>query len=162
MFIRIFTEVVENPEVVLNIWERLWNFVELNFPSVIGWSVTAFGMAIGLLYLIKISVPKLLGQLGTYLAKLMVGLLGGDFESVAKGADKLPFIQSIEKQSKEWLLEQETRLVEIKGKLVSNKLNQLEREVLTKQYDLLIEAVGGRISESTAEFLKELNKKDGV
>ena len=162
MFINIFTEAINNQEAVLSIWEKLWNFIETNFPSVVGWSVTAFGLFVFLIYFVKMAVPKLLSQLGTYLAKLMVGLLGGDFESVAKGVDKLPFIHAIEKQSREWLLEQETKLVEIKGKLVSNKLNQLEKEVLTKQYDLLIEAVGGRISEETAQFLKELNKKEGV
>lgn len=156
MLFQIFTEVIEQTPEVISFWSKLWNFIELNFPSVVGWTAASAGVLAGVLYIVRKALPTFMNRLGFFLANIIVSLFGGNPEHIQEGFKQLPLVQSIEKNSQEWLLEQEVKLIDLKSKLASKKLNQLERTALTYQYDMLIKEIGVRMSESTKQALEDI------
>lgn len=142
----------------ISFWDKLMNFIQLNFPSLIGWGVATSGVLAGVIYIVKKALPTFMSRLAMNVAKVIVRLFGGDVNQIANGFQELPLVKKIEENSAQWLLDKEVKLIELKSKLNSKKLNQLERTALTYQFDMLLKELQGRMTENTKIALAELDE----
>ena len=53
----------------------------------------------------------------------------------------------------------ELKLIDLKSKLITKKLNEAERLAYQRQYDRILEEFGGLVSEETLETLRQLETK---
>jgi hypothetical protein len=119
-------------------------------------ATTVFGVVS--YYFARHVFPKAIESLVLILSKVISKLFGMEVEDVSDVVKKLPFIDNLKKMEHNILVQNEVKLIELKNKLVSPKLSEVERIAYQGVYDKLLEDLGDSLSFATAKVLNEIEK----
>jgi hypothetical protein len=109
-------------------------------------------------YFAKHVFPRAIESLVTILSKVISKLFGVDVADVSESITQLPFIQNLKKMEHDILIQNEIKLIELKNKLVSPKLSEVERLAYQAVYDKLLLDLGDKLSYETVKVLSEIEK----
>lgn len=92
------------------------------------------------------------------LIKVVVKLYGGNVteDEVTSAFEALPFVQDLKAQAAQIREDNELKLVQIKQKILSPKLSEVERVSYEYQYNTLFNKLDGALSESTKAVLEKM------
>lgn len=143
--------------------ERLVEFWNANGTALMTFTVTA--VVAFATYLITKYANKLVVKLVNYFVGILVRMFGGvsNLSDVNSKFNELPFINDLKEHSKSMGVDLELKLVELKRKLLSPKLSEIERKVFQFEFDKLSDTLEGLLTEKTKKFLlelEELSKKE--
>lgn len=137
-------------------WNDVWNWLNEYSTGVIAFSTAGIGgtaLILARKYLFK------LGQnLINLVIKVVVKLYGGnvDEDDVTRAFTALPFVQDLQTQVQKTKEDDELKLVQIKQKILSPKLSELERLSYEYQYNMLYNKLDKAMSESTKSILEKM------
>lgn len=127
-----------------------------------GVSLTAIFTAVGALlayYFIHKFLPKLLDKALNYLVKIMAKMFGLQVDDVSDAVQKLPIVDDIKEWQKAVQAQNELKLIELKNKIVSPKLTEVERVAYQGMFDKLYKDIGDSMSLATIKVLEVIDEK---
>lgn len=138
-------------------WQELLNWFNQYSTGIIAFSTAGIGGTALILfrkYLIKVGQSLI-----NLVIKVIVKLYGGnvDEDEVTSAFTALPFVQDLQLQVKKIQEDDELKLVQIKQKILSPKLSEIERLSYEYQYNVLFKKLDGALSESTTNILEKMD-----
>lgn len=103
---------------------------------------------------------KLVVKLVNYFVNILMKLFGGSssLQDVNDKFNELPFVNELKDYSKTIGIDLELKYIELKRKLLSPKLSELERKAFQFEFDMIGEKIGKALSEKTIKMLTELEE----
>ena len=109
-----------------------------------------------LYYFWKVFVPRLTNKILEWVVKVVNKMFGIPSEDVSDAVSELPIVKQMQEWTDRMLLESEIKLIELKNRLVSPKLNKAERIAYQAEFDYLYDKVGSNMSAKTKTILKQI------
>jgi len=137
-----------------------WESIQAFFQD---WGGVSFGVLISALiaavlaYVVKKLLPNLANQVLIYVSKVIGKMFGVSDATVSNTITELPIVKQLESQHAEWVVSMELKLVELKNKLISPKLTELEIIAYQAQFDQIMETLGNKVSAATQKALDNLD-----
>ena len=107
-------------------------------------------------YLHRYFLPKVTAKLLLWITKVVSQMFGVPQEEVSNEVGELPIVRQMKDWNERMVIESELKLIELKNRLVSNKLSTTEKVAYQEEFDYILDKFGHLISARTMEILKKI------
>lgn len=109
-------------------------------------------------FVLRKQIAKLAQKIVNILVKIVMKLYGGDIieDEITMAFEELPFVTDLKLKVNQMKIDDEMKLVQLKQRLLSPRLGEVEKISYTYQYNLLIGKIGKDLTSETKNILEKM------